>query len=583
MDEKKLHPIVPEMRLRLEQGRITRREFLRIASLLGVSAAAAQVMASCAPAEVATQAPAAATAVPATVVPATAVPPTAIPPTAVPTAVPTTAASLIKRGGTMRIATRVPRVDDPARYSWTEGSNIIRNVCEYLTYISADSVTHPWLLESWSANDEVNEWTLKLRQGIKFNDGSDLTSEDIIFNLKRWIDPDVGSSMMGLLSAYLTPENIEKVDDYTVKMYFTEPNIGFPEHVYDYAAQIVSRNFEGDILKAPVGTGPFLLDSYSETERAVLKRRTDYWKMGADGSPLPYLDELIYFDLGDDQSAWLAALDAKQVDRVFNPLPDQIEAFRKMDHVNVLSGPTGATYVVRMRCDQPPFDNNDVRLALKMCQDRQKTLQLAHYNEGVLSADAHVSPANPAFVEKPIPGYDPEGAKELLAKAGYPDGLDITITAMSNTPEGVIATTLAETAAAGGFKMKVDLVPSNVYWEQWTELPLGVTVWGHRPLDTQNLRLAYTVDADGKPVAWNETKWVDKEFNDLLAEAEKILDTEKRKEVISKLMDIQIERGSVGISFWRNHWTVCDKHFKDVPFEPNNFDNFVGIWYDPEG
>jgi peptide/nickel transport system substrate-binding protein len=131
--------------------------------------------------------------------------------------------------------------------------------------------------------------------------------------------------------------------------------------------------------------------------------------------------------------------------------------------------------------------------------------------------------------------------------------------------------------------MKVDLVPSNVYWEQWTELPLGVTVWGHRPLDTQNLRLAYTVDADGKPVSWNETKWVDEEFNDLLAEAEKILDTEERKKVMSKIMDIQIERGSVGISFWRNHWTVCDKHFKDVPFEPNNFDNFVGIWYDPEG
>ena len=273
MEEKKLHPLIPEMKLKLEQGRISRREFLRFASLLGVSAAAAQVMASCAPAEVATQAPAAPTAVPTKA--ATAVPtvmPTAAP-TAVPTVVPTPAAALIKRGGTMRIATRVPRVDDPARYSWTEGSNIIRNVCEYLTYISPDSVTHPWLLESWEANDNVDEWTLKLRQGIKFNDGNDFTADDVIFNLKRWIDPDVGSSMMGLLSAYLTPENIEKVDDHTIKMYFNEPNIGFPEHVYDYAAQIVSKNFEGDILKAPVGTGPFLLDSYSETERAVLKRR----------------------------------------------------------------------------------------------------------------------------------------------------------------------------------------------------------------------------------------------------------------------------------------------------------------------
>ena len=473
-------------------------------------------------------------------------------------------------------------MDDPARYAWIEGANIIRNVCEYLTYIDADSVTHPLLLESWEANDNVDEWMLKVRQGIKFNDGSDFTAQDVVFNMKRWLDPDVGSSMLGALDPYLSAENIELVDDYTIKMYFKEPNIGFPEHVYDFSAQIVSRKFDGDILKAPIGTGPFLLDTYRETETAVLKRRTDYWRMGKDGQSLPYLDEIIYFDLGEDQSAWLSALEAKQVDRVFNALPEQLEGFKRMEHVNIISGATGATYVVRMRSDVEPFNDNRVRQALKLCQDRQKTLQLAHYGEGVLSTDAHVSPAHPAFAEKPIPAYDPEGSKKLLAEAGYPDGLKATITAMGNTPEGIIATTLKETAAAGGFDLTVDLVPASQYWENWTEIPLGVTVWGHRPLDTQNLRLAYTADSDGKPAAWNETKWVDEEFDSILAEAEKTLDVEERRKLISKLMDIQIERGSVGISFWRNSWVVTDKKFQDVPFEPNNFDNFASIWYDPE-
>ncbi len=552
MNKKRLHPIVPEMQSKLEKGRITRREFLRVSSLLGVSAATANFMASKALDE-----------------PLVA-------------AAKTLSAADIKRGGTYRIATRVPRVDDPSRFAWVEGANILRNVCEYLTYIDPQSITHPWLLESWSANDDVDEWTLNVRQGIQFNDGSPFDANDVIFNLKRWLDEEVGSSMMGVLGSYLSADNIELVDDFTIKLYFDEPNIGFPEHVYDYSAQIVSRNFEGDILEAPVGTGPFLLESYQETERAVLKRNPNYWRMGADGEALPYLDELIYFDLGEDQSAWLAALEADQVDRVFNPLPEQLEAFRRMDHVKIISGPTAATYVVRMRSDQAPFDNNLVRQALKKCQDREKILELAHYGEGALSTDAHVSPAHPAYAEKPIPEYDPEGSKALLAEAGYPDGLDVTITAMSNTPEGIIATTLAETAAAGGFNMIVDLVPASQYWENWTELTLGVTVWGHRPLDTQALRLAYTMDADGNPVAWNESKWVDQEFDDLLAQAEKTLDVEARREIMSKLMDIQIERGSVGISFWRNAWIVTNKKFQDVPFEPNTFNNFAAIWYDPD-
>ena len=95
-------------------------------------------------------------------------------------------------------------MDDPARYAWIEGANIIRNVCEYLTYIDADSVTHPLLLESWEANDNVDEWMLKVRQGIKFYDGSDFTAQDVVFNMKCWLDPDVGSSMLGALDPYLS-------------------------------------------------------------------------------------------------------------------------------------------------------------------------------------------------------------------------------------------------------------------------------------------------------------------------------------------------------------------------------------------
>ncbi|RPI96975.1 MAG: ABC transporter substrate-binding protein, partial [Chloroflexi bacterium] len=262
-----VHPYIPELHEQYRNGRVTRREFLRMATLLGMSAAGAQLMADGS-------------------IAAAAAP----------------ARQAIKRGGTMTIATRVQRVDHPARFSWIEAVNQFRQVCEYLTRTNWDNLTEPWLLESWEANETVDEWTLHLRQGIKFNDGADLTADDVVFNFGQWLDPEIGSSMLGLMS-YLQPTNVEKVDDYTVKLHLDTPQIGVPEHLFHYPAQIVPRTFEGDLVRQPIGTGPFLLEEYAETERAVFVRREDYWRNGEDGSPLPYLDRLIFVDLGEDVAA----------------------------------------------------------------------------------------------------------------------------------------------------------------------------------------------------------------------------------------------------------------------------------------
>ena len=114
---------------------------------------------------------------------------------------------------------------------------------------------------------------------------------------------------------------------------------------------------------------------------------------------------------------------------------------------------------------------------------------------------------------KGFPAYDPEGSKKLLAEAGFPDGLQVVLSCQQARAEPMMAQALKESAAAGGFDIKLDLMPSSSYWDKWTELPLGITIWSHRPLDTMVLSLAYTADAEGKPVAWNETAWVDEEFS----------------------------------------------------------------------
>ncbi|MGQ9840671.1 MAG: ABC transporter substrate-binding protein, partial [Anaerolineae bacterium] len=279
----------------------------------------------------------------------------------------------------------------------------------------------------------------------------------------------------------------------------------------------------------------------------MLKRRTDYYRMGADGQPLPYIEKLVYLDLGEDPAARTAAIRSGQVDNIFNPNGEEWQAVKDVPQLEVYSAPTVQTFVIRMRVDQPPWNDVRVRQALKKCLERQKMLDLAWYGNGVLAHDAHVAPVHPAYCEKPIPPYDPEGARKLLAEVGYPNGLEVELSSQQARAEPAMAQVLKKSAAAAGFNIKLNLMPSSNYWDKWTEVPLGITIWAHRPLDTMALALAYTADAEGKPVAWNETARVDEEFTKLPREAGRTLDVEKRRAIMCRLEDIQMERGSVGI------------------------------------
>ncbi len=573
-----LHPWVPELQDQLRQGKISRREFLRYATLLGVSVSGATVLAACGaqptPAPTAAPAAAAPTAVP--VAAATAVPPTAV---AVATAAPAAAAGPL-RGGTFTIASRVQRIDHPARLSWIEGVNQWRQVCEYLTYSGPDNITVPWLLEKWAVDDLLKTWTLNLKQGIKFNDGTDLTADDVVFNLQQWLDPEVGSSMLGLMS-YLKPTGIEKVDDYTIRLNLDAGELAVPEHLFHYPAMILPKTFEGDITKQPIGTGPFLMDKYVETERAELSARKDYWGIAPDGKPFPYLDKLIYLDLGQDSAAQIAALRSGQVDDIFNPSAEIWQAVKDVPEIAVYSVDTGQTFVIRMRADVKPWDDVKVRQALKKCFDRQKMLDLAWFGEGVLGIDAHVAPVHPEYCPKDIPAYDPEGSKKLLAEAGYPDGLEVELTTQEARAEPAMAQALKESAVAGGFNVKLNIVPSADYWNVWTEVPLGITIWAHRPLGTMVMTLGYTADAEGKPAAWNESHWVDEEFNTLLAEANRTISIAKRKEIFCQLEDIQMTRGTAGIAFWTKLWHIAAKKFQGVFCHPGTYDIFNEVWLDP--
>lgn len=544
----KTHPAIPDAYEKLVQGRISRRDFLRFSTLLGMSAGTAYFLAACgapqpaaAPAE--TQAPAAS----------------------------------ITRGGTWTDSMQLQLLDHPARLSWVEGANIVRQFCEYLTLTGVDNITRPYLLDKWEASDDVLTWDLYLKKGIKFNNGDELTADDVMFTFGEWLNPDVGSSMLGLLAYLRGMQDVEKVDDYHVRLHLQFADIAVPEHLFHYPAVVLHHSFEGDIIKQPVGTGAFTLEEYAEGERAVFKRREDYWQMGADGDPLPYLDQLTY--VSTDKDAGVAALQSGQVDSLYDPRPTDFQALQGVDSLTIRSVSTSQALIGRMRVDLEPWDDVRVRNAMKMCQDRAKILQLAYFGEGDLSLDAHVAPVHPAYCEKDIPAYDPEGAKALLQEYAAEKGIDlplkVTLATKNDQQEPEVAQALKEMAAPGGFDIALDITDPAGYWDRWTEVDLGITSWTHRPLATMVLPLAYTKEAIGN---WNETRWTDDEFEKVLRQAQGTLDVEARRALMCQIEDIMQTRGPIFNSFWKKVWNITNSKFQNVKAHPTAYDLLYDVW-----
>lgn len=558
-----IHPAIPEAQEQLAQGRISRRDFLRLSTLLGLSLGTAKFLAACGA-------------------------PTAEPAAPVAPAATEAPAGGIKRGGTLRVATQVPAVDHPARFSWVYDSNQFRHVFEYLTETDSDNITHPYMLESWEANADLTVWTLNLRKGIKWTNGDEFVADHVKFNFAEWLNPDVGSSILGLWEGFLTMDGVEVVDDYTVKLNLDAPLLAVPENLFHYPAQIMHPSFDGDCTtgKNP-STGPYLLDDYVAGERVRVVSRyangdSGYWQMGEDGNPLPYLDAIEWIDLGDDQTAHVAALQSGQVDNIYDPTVDTFLALRNDPNVNVIPIGTSQARVLRFRVDLEPWTDNNARMAVKLCQDREKILDQAYFSEGLLAHDCHVSPVHPEFAPIAVPEYDPERAKALLAESGL-EGLSFDIAVGTGWPDVVAyAETLQEGAKAAGINITLNTMPNSAYWDLWTEAAVGITPWTHRPLAVMVLPLAYIADSEGNPVPWNESRWVDAEFTTLLNKAQGILDVEARRAVMADIERIQMERGSIAIAWWQNTWSVANPGFIGMKAHPTAYNLWREVWYDPD-
>jgi peptide/nickel transport system substrate-binding protein len=533
------HALVPTLKRQLTENAIDRREFLRYATLLGMSASAAYAFVEHV--------------------------------TGQPLVAPAAAQTGLPKGGTLRLAMRCQDLKSPHTFSWVESSNSARQVLDYLTVTGADNVTRPGLVEKWEASPDLKTWTLRLRRNVKWHSGRQFTADDVVWNLKRVLDPKTGSSVLGLMKGFLledyetgekddkgSPKKssrlwdanaIQKVDDFTVRLNGKAPQLAVPEQLFHYPLLIMDPAENGEFKVGSNGTGAFQLVENEVGRKQVLKARKDpYWGGG------PYLDQIEFIDLGDDEAAAVAALASKQVDGLYRADIVQLEALQKIAHVKMYQVMTAYTATARM---QPvkPFDDKRVRQAMRYAIDSNVVLQVAHRGLGQAGEHHHVSPVHPEYTKLPPMTRDVAKAKKLLADAGYPNGIDVEIIARPQPAWELFAVqTMVEQWKEAGIRVKINVMPSTQYWEVWTKVPFGFTTWAHRPLGVMSLALAYRTG-----VPWNESKYSNAEFDRLLGQAEGTIDVNARREIMARLEQILQDDGPIVQPVWRAIFTFHDK------------------------
>lgn len=402
------------------------------------------------------------------------------------------------------------------------------HVYDTLVFRNADLSLSPALAESWSSNEDASIWTFKLRQGVKFHHGKEFKAEDVIYTLNRL--EEMESPVAGVMTK---PSAMVAEDDYTVRIEFPAPNGTLLDALVKYHAHITPSDVDAERFAAEmIGTGPFTLVEHIVGERTVFKRNPDYWN-----SPLPYVDELIFVFL-DSPEARAEALKAGTIDMIFDLDTTSIPGLEAHPDTGVQTAPSGGYMNLAMIVTEPPFDNKLVRKAVQAATDRNAVLQGAQFGYGSIGYDHPITPNNPVFdAACSPPDYDPELAKDLLAQAGYPDGIDLTLhTSTAGGAMVEMATVLKESFAPAGINLDIVVMPEDGYWaEGWMVKPFTTVWWGGRP-PYEAFAVVYAPDA-----SWNESFWVNERAGELLTDIRAAADLETQKKLYSELQCLVVE------------------------------------------
>lgn len=504
-------------------GRMGRREFLRRATVLGVSIPlASAVLSACGG--------------------------------AVPGEAPAGPVGAQQPGGTLRNAVNTPTAAiDPTTVADNGGLVTMCQTGEYLAYTDSSPELRPVLAERWSPDATGAVWTFDIRQGVRFHNGAPLTAADVVATFERLADPANGSNALSVFQGVLSAGGVRAQGETQVVFELDRPSVNFPYLVssQNYNSVILPAGYDpGQYTTDMMGTGPFRLESYTPGVGAAFVRNADYW----DTTRPPFLDrvELTYYS---DLQPQIVALQGGEVDLVSGISFSSGRGLFTDPSFTALYVPSSYTRQLSMRCDQAPFDDPRVRRALALALDRPAALRGLLDDKGDLGNDSPFAPTQPATDPTVAQrAQDLAMARQLLADAGLAGGFDATITAARTQEIPDLAVTLQNAAAEIGVRLTLNVLAPNDYYgdaafgaSPWLDSPMSLVDYGHRSVPDVIANAALRSDG-----VWNAAHYASPAYDALFDEYSSQLDVQRQKEAVGAMQRLLIEDTPIIVPYFLN-------------------------------
>ncbi|MDF3153529.1 ABC transporter substrate-binding protein [Mesorhizobium sp. XAP10] len=461
-------------------------------------------------------------------------------------------------GATIRVASSVPAATiDPVSIADAGGLLIMQQVAEFLCVDGPDLVLQPALAESWKPNDNGTVWTFKLRKGVKFHSGGEMKADDVVASIDRLADPANSSNALSVFTGILQKGASKKVDDYTVEFHLDAPNGNFPYMVSsdNYNAVIIPASYKGDYEKSFDGTGPFRIEKYTAKVGASFVRNEDYWGPKA----LPERTEFTFFT---DMQPQILALQGGQVD-IINQMPVLAGVALLNDpNIDIISLKSSAHQQLHMRCDEGPLKDARVRRAIALCLDRDKLAAGLMKGRSALGNDSPFAAVYPSTdTSVPQRKQDIAQAKQLMEAAGLGQGFKITLTTERYLEIPEYAQLIQNWVKEIGVELDLNILDQSGYYgdavfgkSNWLDSVMGITDYGHRGVP--NVYLAAPLKSEG---TWNAAHFKNKDYDALATSYIAALDLEAQKADAGKIQKLLLEETPVIFGYFYDYLTATAK------------------------